>query len=175
MRLGHLRRHQPIARDEEDITMALDNKAIVRRLYEDVWNDRKLNLIDKLFAPSHALDEPTTSGSQMGPAAYKEQVNRFVAAFPDLHLEIDDLIGEKDKVVLSWVISGTHTGDFMGIPATNKKVSFEGITIIQIAGGKILDSSVRWDALGLMRQLGAVPSLAQTSPVQQSKATASHR
>jgi steroid delta-isomerase-like uncharacterized protein len=174
LRLGQLRRQEAICFDEEDITMALDNKAIVRRLYEEAWNDRKLSLIDKLFAPSHALDEPTVSGSQMGPAAYKQQVTRFMVAFPDLHLEIDDLIAEKDKVVVSWRISGTHKGDFMGIPATAKKISFEGITIIQIASGKILDSYVRWDAFGLMRQLGAVLSLTQTSPAQ-SKATASHR
>jgi len=144
--------------------MALDNKAIVRRLYQEVWNERKLDLVDKLFAASHALDEPTFSGSQMGPAAYKQQVDRFFSAFPDLRFEMDDLIAEKEKVVVSWKISGTHQGEFMGIAATGKKISFEGISIIKFAAGKILDSYVRWDAFALMRQLGAVSALPKNPP-----------
>jgi len=69
------------------------------------------------------------------------------------------LIAEKEKVVAAWVISATHKGDFMNIPATGKKVSVEGITIHYIRDGKILDSNARWDAVGLLRQLGAFPPL----------------
>jgi predicted ester cyclase len=74
-----------------------------------------------------------------------------------LRFSVDDIISEKDKVVVCWTISGTHKREFRGIPATNKKISFEGITINYVAGGKIMDSNVSMDYFGLMQQLGALP------------------
>jgi steroid delta-isomerase-like uncharacterized protein len=139
--------------------MAADNKAIVRRLYEEVWNRRKLEVVNELISPSHALQGPTIFGSSIGPEAYKHQVSNLLEAYPDLRWAIEDIIAEKDKVVACWTYSGTHRGDYMGVPATNKKVSVGGMTIHHIAGGKIIDSHTNWDALGLMRQLGAVPAL----------------
>jgi steroid delta-isomerase-like uncharacterized protein len=141
--------------------MPVDTKAIVRRLYEDVWNKRKLELVSDLFSPSHALHDSNFSGSSVGPEAYKTQAAMFLAAFPDLRFTVEDTVAEKDKLVASWTISGTHKGEFMGIRPTNKKVSVEGITIHYIANGKIIDSNISWDALGLMRQLGVFPALAQ--------------
>ncbi len=142
--------------------MSTENKSIVRRLYEEVWNERKLDVVDELISPSHALHDPNVSGSQLGPDAYKQQVARFTTAFPDLHFAIEDIVSEKDKLVVSWTISGTHKGEYEGIPPTDKKISVDGITISYIANGKILDSYVSWDALGLMRQLGHAPPLGKT-------------
>jgi steroid delta-isomerase-like uncharacterized protein len=142
--------------------MSADNKAIVRRLYEEVWNKRKLEVINEIISPSHALQAPNISGSSIGPVAYRRNVSRFLAGYPDLHWTIVDIIAEKDKVVACWTISGTHKGDYMGVPATNKKVSVDGMTIHHIANGKIMDSYSNWDALGMMRQLGAVSALGQT-------------
>jgi steroid delta-isomerase-like uncharacterized protein len=139
--------------------MSADNKAIVRRLYEEVWNKRKLEIISEIISPSHALQAPNISGSSIGPAAYKRNVSLFLAGYPDLRLTIQDIISEKEKVVACWTMSGTHKGDYMGVPATNKKVSVDGITIHHIANGKIMDSYSNWDALGMMQQLGAVPAL----------------
>jgi len=137
--------------------MSVENKAIVRRLYEEVWNKRKLEVVNELISPSHALQGPNIFGSSMGPEAYKRQVLRFLEGYPDLRWTIEDTIAEKDKVVACWTMSGTHKGDFMGVPATYKKVSVDGMTIHHIAGGKIMDSNINWDALGMMQQLGAVP------------------
>lgn len=142
--------------------MPVENKAIARRLYEEVWNERKIEIIDKLLSPSHALHEPNAADSQIGPQAYKATVMRFLAGFPDLNFSIQDVISENNKLVVSWVLSGTHQGDFYGVAATNKKVSVEGITIHQIENGKILDSYASWDRLGLMRQLEAVPHRKQS-------------
>jgi steroid delta-isomerase-like uncharacterized protein len=139
--------------------MSAENKAIVRRLYEEVWNKRKLEVVNELISPSHALQGPNIFGSSIGPEAYKRQVSRFLDGYPDLLWTIEDTIGEKDKVVACWTISGTHKGDFMGVPATNKKVSVDGMTIHHIAGGKIMDSHSNWDTLGMMQQLGAIPAL----------------
>jgi steroid delta-isomerase-like uncharacterized protein len=139
--------------------MSAENKAIVRRLYDEVWNKRKLDVVAQLISPSHALLDPFVSGSQVGPELYRRRVLELASSFPDLRFTLDDLIAEKDKVVVSWVISGTHKGEFMNIPPTGKKVSVEGITIHYVRDGKILDSNARWDALGLLRQLGALPPL----------------
>ena len=142
--------------------MSADNKAIVRRLYEEVWNNRKLEIVNELISPSHALQGPTVFGSSIGPEAYKRQVSSLLEAYPDLRWTIEDTIAEKDKVVACWTMSGTHKGDYMGVPATNKKVSVGGMTIHHITGGKIMDSLTNWDALGMMQQLGAVPAVGKT-------------
>jgi len=94
----------------------------------------------------------------VGPAAYRRQVERFLKGLPDLRFNIDETVSERDKLVVAWTLTGTHRGEFLGIPATNKKISVSGITINQIADGKILESTVLWDVLSLMQQLGiAVP------------------
>ena len=141
--------------------MPIDSKTIVRRLYEDVWNKRKLEAVSDLFSPSHALRDNNSSGSSVGPEAYKIQVAMYLAAFPDLRFVVEDTVAEKDKLVTSWTISGTHKGEFLGVRPTNKKITIEGITIHYLANGKIIDSNVSWDALGLMRQLGVFPLLTQ--------------
>ena len=145
--------------------MPTDNKAIVRRLYDEVWNKRRLEVVDGLISPSHALNDPLASDSQLGPNLYKQRVVELTTSFPDLRFTIEDMIAEKGKVVACWTISGTHKGEFMGIPATGRKVSVEGITIHLITNGKILDSYARWDALGLIRQLGQASPLTKTTMV----------
>jgi steroid delta-isomerase-like uncharacterized protein len=142
--------------------MSADNKAVVRRLYEEVWNKRKLEVINEIISPSHALQASNIFGSSIGPEAYKRNALLFFAGYPDLHWTIEDTIAEKDKVVACWTISGTHKGDYLGVPATNKKISVEGITIHHITNGKIMDSYVSWDIWGMMQQLGVVPALGQT-------------
>jgi steroid delta-isomerase-like uncharacterized protein len=141
--------------------MPLDSKTIVKRLYGDVWNKRRLGVVSDLFSPSHALRDNNSPGSSVGPEAYRMQVAMYVAAFPDLRITIEDTVAEKDKFVASWTLSGTHKGEIMGIRPTNRKVSVEGITIHYLANGKIIDSSISWDALGLLRQLGVSPILVQ--------------
>ena len=139
--------------------MSADNKAIVRRLYGEVWNGRRLEVVNEILSPSHALQDTNAEGSAIGPEAYKSQVARFLKAFPDLRFRIDDVVAEEEKLVVSWNISGTHEGEFMGIPATHRKVSVDGITINHIVDSKIIDSYVSWDALGMLQQLGVAPPM----------------
>jgi steroid delta-isomerase-like uncharacterized protein len=141
--------------------MSADPKSIVRRLYEEVWNKRKIHLMGELVSPSHALHGPNVYDSSIGPEAYKRQVALLVAGFPDFHFTIEDMVTEQDKVVVCWTLSGTHKGEYMGTPATNKKVSVEGITIHHTANGRIMDSHTSWDMWGMMRQLGVVKGLGQ--------------
>jgi steroid delta-isomerase-like uncharacterized protein len=136
----------------------MDNRAIVRRLYEEVWNKRRFELLDELISPSHAIRDNNFSGSSVGPEAYKAQMTRYMEAFPDLRFTIEDIVGENEKIVVDWTISGTHKGEMWGVLPTNKKLSLEGVTIHHIASGKIMDSFVTADALGLWKQLGAMVS-----------------
>jgi steroid delta-isomerase-like uncharacterized protein len=144
---------------EEEDKMPADPKSIVRRLYEEVWNKRKMQLMSELVSPSHALHGPNFSGSSIGPEAYRRHVALFVAGFPDLRFTIEDTVTEGDRVVVCWTLSGTHKGEYMGIPATNKKVSIQGITIHHIANGRIMDSYPMRDMWGMMQQLGVVDAL----------------
>lgn len=136
------------------MSVSAAHKELFGRLYHSVWNERRLEFIEKVIAPTHALGDPTVSGGGVGPSAYRRQVERFVTGLPDLKFNVDETISEKDKLVVAWTITGTHKGDFLGVPATNKVVSFSGITINQIADGKIIESTVIWDGLGLLEQFG---------------------
>lgn len=134
--------------------MTQSNKEIVRRLYKEVWNERKLQVTEELLSKTHALIDPTLTGSSVGPDAYLGQVHRLTSAFPDLRFHIDELLGEKDKVAVSWTASGTHRGAIFGCPPSNKKISLTGITIHTLANGKILDSQAVWDAYCLVHEIG---------------------
>lgn len=136
------------------MSVAPEYKLLFGRLYHTVWNERRLEYLDQIVVDTHALGDPTVSGRGVGPAAYRRQVERFLAGLPDLKFTVDDTICEGDKMVVYWTITGTHRGEFLGVPPTNKKVSFSGITIHQIIDGKILESNVIWDGLGLMKQFG---------------------
>jgi len=136
------------------MSVAPAHKEVFGRLYHSVWNDRRLEFIDKLIANSHALSAPGVSGGGVGPTAYRRQVERYLAGFPDLKFTVDETVSEKDMLVVAWTITGTHRGEFHGILPTNKKISFSGITIHQIADGKILESTAQWDVLAFLQQLG---------------------
>jgi len=90
--------------------------------------------------------------------AWKQMESEWYDAFPDMHVTIDDMVAEGDKVAARVTMTGTHKGKFMGIPPTNKKVTMWGIVIDRIAGGKIVEDHGIFDTLGLMRQLGLVPT-----------------
>lgn len=145
--------------------MSSDAKSVVCRLYEEVWNERRLELVSELLSPSHALQDSHLPWSGVGPEAYKRVVTQFLAAFPDLRLTINDIVSENDKVAVSWTISGTQKREFRGIPASNKAVTLEGITINHVANGKIIDSYASIDYLGMMQQVGMVPVLGSAKGV----------
>jgi steroid delta-isomerase-like uncharacterized protein len=136
------------------MSVAAAHKLLFGRLYQTIWNERRLEYIEQVFADTHALGDPTVDGQGVGPKAYRRQVERFVTGLPDLKFTVDDTISEGDKMVVAWTITGTHKGEFLGVPPTNRKVTFSGITINQIADGKILETTVIWDGLGLLKQFG---------------------
>ncbi len=134
--------------------MPVSPREVIRRLYDEFWNERKFEVADQLVSQSHALTSPHISGPTVGPAAYKHQLAVFVTGFPDLRFTVEDTICEKDKIAAFWTLTGTHNGEFLGVAPTNKKVSISGITIHQIVDGKILDTQAIWDVITLFQQLG---------------------
>jgi steroid delta-isomerase-like uncharacterized protein len=141
--------------------MSKESISISRRLIEEVWNNRRLDVVNDLIASNYVSHDPNTPDFGKGPEAYKRLVSLYTTAFPDLRITIEDTVSEEYKVVISWNASGTHKGDLQGTRPTNKKISVEGITISRHANGKLLESRVSWDALGMMQQLGIVPALGQ--------------
>ncbi len=133
-----------------------ENKAIVRRATEEIFNRRNLAVIDELYATnfvSHGGTPEVTPDRE----GYKQFVTMSRTALPDFHTTIEDMIAEGDKVVQRFTAHGTHKGDFMGIPPTGKQVTVTGIAIDRIAGGKIVENWANMDMLGVMVQLGVVP------------------
>jgi steroid delta-isomerase-like uncharacterized protein len=146
---------------EKERAMPVDNKSIVRRMYEEVWNKRNLEVAKELISPSHAMQLIDLPDSGIGLEAYARNVVQYVRAFPDLKFTILDMVAENEKVVAFWNISGTHKGEFRGIAPTGKKVSVDGITINHVSDGKIIDSYVSLDLWSMMQQLGAIPAIGQ--------------
>jgi predicted ester cyclase len=98
-----------------------------------------------------------------GPAGFKQVIGMFHTAFPDLHITIEDEFGAGDKVGTRGSMTGTHQGEFMGIPATNKSVKVSYIDLWRVENGKFVENWVQLDMLGLMQQLGVVPAPEQAS------------
>jgi steroid delta-isomerase-like uncharacterized protein len=148
---------------------ALTNKELVKKFYQEVWNERRANCVEKYLSPSHALVDPNAMDTKTGPEAYKTVLTRFLQAFSNLKFEVQEMVCEKDKVVASWTITGVHSGEYNGLPATNKKITVEGISIHQIADGKIMDTYSVWDTLGLMKKVGAVVTIQKVTPAAKAK------
>lgn len=142
--------------------MSEHNKAIVRRLVEELWNKGNLSVADELFAPNYEHHDASTLDFGRGPESEKKRATLYRTAFPDIRLTIEDIIAEGETVMTRWSCRGTHKGDLSGIAPTGKQINISGVTIARLANGKLAEGWVNWDALGLMQQLGVVPELAKT-------------
>jgi predicted ester cyclase len=128
-----------------------ENKAIFRRMIEEIWNKKNAYVADELFAPD--ATSPTAPQLSPGPVGVKEIARTFLAAFPDLEITIDYLVAEGDRVFGRLTERATHRGDFFGIPASGKQVQFTEMGILRIANGKIVESWYDLDMLGLLGQI----------------------
>jgi steroid delta-isomerase-like uncharacterized protein len=144
------------------LSMTEDNKALNRRFVEEVINQGNTDAIDELIDPG-VVDHAAPPGFPTGREGAKQFAAMMRSAFPDLYLTIEDMISEGDKVVMRSTWSGTHEGEFMGIPATGRRVTVSAIDISRVADGKMVEHWEQSDALGLMQQLGVVPPPEQTS------------
>jgi len=133
------------------------NKTLVRHFWDGVFNQKNLAVIDEVCAANCVLYDP--SGPIQGREALKQFIGSYLGAFPDFHVTIEDIIAEGDKVVVRQTTTATHQGELMGIPPTGKRVKISGIHITHVADGKMVEEWANDDVLGLLQQLGVIPSM----------------
>ena len=135
--------------------MSAENKAVVRRWFDEVWNQGRADAIDELFAPdgvAHGL-----AGEDLhGPGGFKPFQAAFRSAFPDLRIEVGRMVAEGDMVAYDWTARGTHHGHLMGMAPTGRGASVGGMSIVRIRNGQIAEAWNVFDQLGMFQQLGAI-------------------
>jgi steroid delta-isomerase-like uncharacterized protein len=143
--------------------MSEENKALVRRELEEIFNEGKLELADELLASDYTVHDSALTEPVHGIAGFRQLRASYHDASSDVRTTIEDMIAEGDRVVTRWTTRGTHDrGEMMGVPPTGKRIEVTGITVNRISGGKIAEDWTVWDSLGLLRQLGVVPAPGQS-------------
>jgi steroid delta-isomerase-like uncharacterized protein len=147
--------------------MSEENKVVVGRFFQEVWNEGKLHTVDELLAADF-VDHRAPAGLPPGPEGTKAFLGSYRNAFPDMQTNIEDQIAERDKVVTRYTVRGTHQGDLvMGnqrIPPSGNRVEVTGINIDRLERGELIESWSEFDALGMMQQLGIIPEPGQADP-----------
>ena len=134
------------------------DKALIRRFIEEIFNRGNMSIADEMLAPNFVDHEELPAGIPNDREGVKTLTTMLRSAFPDLKATIEDTIAEGDKVVIRMTWSGTHKGEFMGIPATGKRVSIGVIDILRMDGGKCVEHWGQMDSMGMMQQIGAIPA-----------------
>jgi steroid delta-isomerase-like uncharacterized protein len=150
--------------------MAQENSILIRRWFEEVWNNGRMEAIDEMASPDVIGHGQAQHATDIGLREFKPFVQALRSAFPDMKVTIDYVIEQGDKVVARWTSTMTHRGEFLGIAPTGKKATITGTTTQRISGGKIVEGWDNWDQLGLLVQIGAVPAAHFVAPVEQRSA-----
>lgn len=140
---------------------ATTHELLCRFMVEKVFNEGQLDLLPLLLAPdaiSHELEIFGPSAAR-GPELVRQYIRTFRFAFPDLKVTVIDQISDGDRVATRWRMEGTQSRRLMGIEASHRFVTVEGIRIDRIADGRIIETWNQWDSVGMLRQLGALPML----------------
>lgn len=134
---------------------ASENKALVRRFYEEAWDQGKLDVIDELFAEDYVRHDLRSTQALPGPEGMKRITADFRAAFPDIHFDVEIVIAEDEFVAARWTATGTHTGRWAEVEPTGRTARFSGVNIFRFENGKVSELWNHRDDLGLMEQVGA--------------------
>jgi steroid delta-isomerase-like uncharacterized protein len=135
--------------------MSDNNKALVQRWFDEVWNSGRAEAIDEMFA-SEGVAHGLAAEKMHGPGGFKAFHASFRGAFPDVRVHIDDMVAEGDQVAYRFTATGTHSGGQLGFAATNRPMNIQGMGFVRIANGMIVEGWNVLDQLGMMSQLGAV-------------------
>jgi len=132
------------------------NKAIAQRWMEEVWQKASAAAIDELLADNFVFNyaAPGTTSDREG---YKQTVNAVHSGFPDVQFTTEDMVVEGDKAAVYWKGRGTHKGEFWGVASTGKQVTMAGVSIIRVAGGKIVEEVGHMNTMELLQEIGAIP------------------
>jgi steroid delta-isomerase-like uncharacterized protein len=132
-----------------------DNIATTQHLGEAV-NSGNLDALHEVFAPN-VIDRDPASDQVPGPEGFIHFFTGFRAAFPDLSISVEQLVADEDNVAIAYTVTGTHQGDFLGIPATGRKIKARGLQIARFENGKIVERWGSSDQLGILQQIGVDP------------------
>lgn len=132
-----------------------DNKAIICRFYEEVWNKGNVDVAREVFADDYVRHDLRPGNAQPGGAGQAKIAADFRGAFPDVHMTLGLLIAEDDLVAVRWTMDGTNTGDWGGQKATSRTIHYHGVNIFRLANGKVVEVWNHRDDLGAMQQTGA--------------------
>ncbi len=143
--------------EQSTISDVEQNKRIARRIFEEVFNTGAIGVMDEIGASNVVFHTPTEPQPVVGVRGIQDFVLRFRRGFPDVVFTIEDVIGENDKVVIRWSTVQTHSGEYLGIPPTNKTARGTGMDVFRLKDGKIEEIWLMLDALGVMQQLGVIP------------------
>lgn len=124
---------------------------LARRWFEEVWNDRREEAVDELMAPD-AVGH-MEGGDVAGPNGFREVRAVFLAALPDMHITVEDVIAEGSQAVVRWRVRGTHAGELLGIAPTHAQVDFRGMSWITVRDGKLHEGWDAWNLGGLLESL----------------------
>jgi steroid delta-isomerase-like uncharacterized protein len=133
------------------------NKMVVRRIYEELINQEQKGVIDEVFADNLIIHDPFM-GTQTGREAFRQLIAMFDAAFPGHRVQVEAITAEDGYVTVLHTHTATHSGPFMGMPPTGKKVVVNGIELYRLADGKIIEFWRKDDDVSLLMQLGALPA-----------------
>lgn len=137
-------------------TTETEAKELARRIPEEIINEGNLELADELFADDYVGRLSGIPEPLHGPEALKGFASELRTAFPDVEMTVEDVIAEDDKVVRRDRMTGTHEGEYRGIEPTGNEVEVEGIVILRVEDGQIVETWGQSDMMGAMQQLGVV-------------------
>lgn len=138
--------------------MTEQNKKIVRRVIDEVWNRGEYSILEELIARDFVGHSSSIESETHGPEGYQQFFADQRDAFADIHYTVEEQVAEGDLVATRWTARATHTGEFQGIPPNGHKGTIEGISIFRIANSFIVECWTNYDALGLLQQLGQMPA-----------------
>ena len=141
-----------------------DNKAFVRRWFEEVWNKGREEAIDEMFAADGLAHGLEGDAPVRGAAGFKPFFRKFREAFPEIRVTVEDAITEGDKVAARCSVRGRHRGDTLGFAATQQPVEFTGMSIVRVRDGKIVEAWNNFDFMTMFQQLGALQLAAPEAP-----------
>ena len=137
--------------------MALENSQLIRRWFDQVWNQGRAEVIDQMSHPQTKGYGQAEHGRQIDMDEFKKLWSGLRSAFPDIHVTIHDTIEQGEKVAARWTATMTHKGEFLGFAPTGRTATITGISLQRWENGKIMEGWDNWDQLGLLVQLGVVP------------------
>lgn len=137
--------------------MSVTNKAVIQAFIDDVLNQGQIERADDLVKEDFVEFDPLP-GQEQGRRGLKAIVSALRSSFPDMHWTVMEMVAEGQKVVTRFVWTGTHRGSFLGVRATGRKVEVKGVVIDRLEDGKMADSRILMDTMGMMQQLGVIPA-----------------